>query len=372
MCYQIEKFHDQQLIDIVNELNNEGKLEIFSDSFDLPNLGELVCAQRRRPFDVELSFENLSVIVETKVDSDEGSRWDNTWQTQQIVQITENLDYLNETKRYFYITYGTSEFYTKQKENGDGLHKNGPYSNQFEHITLDRMIEFVESADLILPESDTRTKWLRMMRIEQEKRKLAGTLLTEFSNFRRMYLQIQNSNENDFPRTRFLYCGPELAFPVMFKVLELWNNCDSLRWKFGQLDLFPVGRISPSIHDSILNFCGLYFTNEEQSLTIYMEVNEDFNLNIKVTWEDNAQEDQIEDLIEQVQNMLDTANWPDFVRTKDRNYSQGESVQAVFELDFGFLEHAENIDLVVQNLSETVEVVKTVLAEEFNVELCTQ
>lgn len=364
MDYRNERIHDQQLIDIVNELKNERMLKIFSNSFDLLDLGELVRARHRQPFDVELSFENLSVVVETKVDSNEG--YDNEdekipWQTSRIVEKTRELDYLNERKRYFYITYGTSEFYTKQRENGDGLHKNGPYSDQFEHITLDQMINFVQLADGQLPRCDSRSKWLNMMRIEQNKRKMAGRLLREFSNFRRMYLEIQNFNENDFPRNRLLYCGPELAFPVMFKVLELWNHCEVLKRNFGQLDLFPVGRMSPSIHDSILNFCELNFTNDEQTFTIYMEVNEDFNLNIKVTWEDNAQEDQIE----QVQNMLDAAIWPDFVRTKHRNYSQGESIQAVFELDFGFLEHTEKIDLVVHKLSETVEVVKTVLAEDF-------
>ena len=367
MDYRNERIHDYQLVDIVNELNNEGMLNLFSNSFDLPDLGELINAQRRQPFDVELSFENLSVVVETKVDSIEGYYGDEDlpWQTSRIVEKTRELDYLKETKRYFYITYGTSEFYTKQRENGDGLHMNGPYSNQFEHITLDRMIKFVQLADEQLPTCDSRSEWLYMMQIEQEKRRLAGTLLTEFSNFRRMYLQIQNFNENDFPRNRFLYCAPELAFPVMFKVLERWNHCESLKRNFGQLDLYPVGRMSPSIHDSILNFCGLNFTNDKQIFTVYLEVNEDFNLNIKISWEDNAQEDQIADQIERVQNMLDDANWPDFVRTKDRNYSQGDSVQAVFELDIGFFEHAENIDLVVQNLSRTVEVVKTVLAEEF-------
>ena len=161
MDYRIEKAHDEQLIEIVKRLNEVGNLSIFSTSFSLPDLGNLIRAQRRRPFDIELSFENLSVVVETKVDSDEGGRWDEIWQTSQIVQKSEDLYYLNKRKRYFYITYGSSEFYTKLRENGDDLHMNGPYSDQFEHITLNRMIDFVQLAHSELRQCDMRCELKR-------------------------------------------------------------------------------------------------------------------------------------------------------------------------------------------------------------------
>ena len=366
MDYRIEKTHDEQLIEIVERLNEVGKLPIFSRYFSLPELGSLSNAQRRRPFDVELSFENLSVIVETKVDSAEGYR-DDTWQTSQIVEDSQELNYLNESlnerKQYFYITYGTSEFYTKQRENGDGLHMNGPYSDQFEHITLNRMIEFVQLADSQLPQCDTRYEWLKLMRFEKKRRGLAAELLKEFSNFRKKYLEIQDFEENDFPRNRFLFCSPELAFPVMFNVLNKWNRCEKHRQKFGQLKLVPVGRPSPSIHDSILNLCGLEFMNTEQTSKIYLEVNEDFNLNVKISWTDKFHESQRD----KIWNLLNGANWPKYVQTNVRDYSQGENTRAVFELDFGFLEHVEEIDLVIINLSETVEIIKRALGEEFNV-----
>ena len=366
MDYRIEKAHDIQLIEIIERLNEVGSLSIFSTSFSLPDLGNLTRAQRRKPFDIELSFENLSVVVETKVDSDEGGRWDKTWQTSQIVKKSEDLSYLNERKRYFFITYGTSEFYTKQRESGDGLNMNGPYSNQFEHVTLNRMIDFVQLADSELRQCDARCEWLKLMRIEKKRRESAAELLKEFSNFRSKYLKIQDFEENDFPRNRILYCGPELAFPVLFNILNIWNRCEKYRQNFGQLELYPIGRRSPSIHDSVLNFCGLKFTNIEQTLTIYLEVNEDFNLNLK--WRGNTHEGKQQ----QIWSMLNRGNWPEFVRTNVRDYTQGEGIRSIFELDFGFLEHVDKIDLVILKLSETVAVIKRVLGEEFKVTVSTK
>ncbi len=273
-------------------------------------------------------------------------------------------------RRYFFITYGTSEFYTKRREKSNGLHTNGPFAAQFQHITLDRMIKFVQCADGKLSQcDDSRREWLKMMKLEKKKRKSATRLLKKFSNFRKAYLELQDFEENDFPRNRFLYCGPERAFPAKFEILKVWNSCEKYRQHYGQLELFPVGRRTPSIHDSVLHFCDLKFTNHEKTLKIYMEVNEDFNLNIKITWEREFGEDLREPMRERIQCMLNSAKWPHDVRTNDRNYIQGN--QVIFKLDFGFLENIEDKDQVICNLSETAKEVKRVLRGKFNARVCT-
>ena len=74
--YRVERYHDEQLICLVRQLKKYDQLRILEEAFSIEDrLGELERAQRRRLFDVELTFSNLSIIVETKVDSDEGGRW---------------------------------------------------------------------------------------------------------------------------------------------------------------------------------------------------------------------------------------------------------------------------------------------------------
>ena len=76
----------------------------------------------------------------------------------------------------FFITYGTSEFYTKPYEPG-------PASPEFQHIPLDRMNHLVESSLAALPQirqSTDSVEWLRLMRIEKEKREKAQELLHSF------------------------------------------------------------------------------------------------------------------------------------------------------------------------------------------------
>ncbi len=75
---------------------------------DNRDLGHLRWAGRRRDFDVELEFANLSVAIETKVHADEGGRWPESWQTEGIAEQRKKLKGL-----CFYITYGASEFYMK-------------------------------------------------------------------------------------------------------------------------------------------------------------------------------------------------------------------------------------------------------------------
>lgn len=360
MNYRNEREHDEKLIRLVKMLNEHEQLNLFTQAFDLPECGELERAAHRQPYDVELTFANYSVVIETKVDSDEGGRWSYPliWQTTQIVQIAENLPYLHEEKHYRFITYGTSEFYTKHgHEDAENDHHIGPFDDHFVHIKLIQMIEFVELTNNIFTQCDAREEWLNLMQIwlnlmqiEQAKRNAAPDLLVEFSQFRNHYLAIHHI-ENDFPRNRFLFCAPELAFPVMGQLREQWNDNRKRKEHFGRLALYPVSRRSPPIHDSILGFWDLkVYLDEERERYCYFEINEDFNLNMKSAWD-------IDDQIGAIHNALnDQDDWPEYMNGVARNYHQ--AVHVVYEIDFAYLVNADNLALVLRNLILTMEHVR--------------
>ena len=361
MKYKNEKDHDKCLISLVKDLDREGQLDIVRQEFQIENnLEQLTHAQRRNVFDVELTFSNVSVVIETKVhsdengNSDEGGRWNGEWQTDRIVRITRSSDYLNylkEDKIYLFITYGTSEFYTKPYEAG-------PASSDFKHVGLDRMIGLVDSAVRVLPK-DTAEKyqeWLRLMKIEREKREKAVELLQYFSTFRTQYLTIHG--ENDFPRNRFLFCAPELAFPVLGSLAQQWNESEHVN-EFGKVSLYPISRNSPPA-DSVLNFWEMWKSSEWRSARLapgsihaesglYFEINEDFNLNVKI---ENRRECD-----DRIRDSLKDATWPDFVNGTCRYYKQGKQGPFVlYEIDFGFLRELNDMPRVMSNLVDTLRV----------------
>lgn len=350
MNYRSEREHDEQLICLIKNLDNHGRLDIVERGFGISNrLGELQYATHRGPFDVELTFTNLSIVVESKVDSDEGGRWDPEWQTERIAREAPAINYLKASKEYRFITYGTSEFYTKP-------YKQGPASDCFKHIGLDRMIDMVDSANNVLPQCNKREDWLQLMRVEQEKRNKAVELLQSFSNFRDMYLGIHG--ENDFPRNRFIFCAPELAFPVLGSLARQWNNSGHVK-KFGKLSLYPVARRSPP-HDSVLNFLEMWYKKKSTiiigntKVRYYLEINEDFNLNVK--FENDLNRGQKDE----VWRMLEQANWPTFVRCNCRDYRQG--VLVLYEIDFRLLAGLHNMSRTIDRLAHTVEVVVQALS----------
>lgn len=346
MNYKIEREHDELLIQLVNDLCGIDRLDLVENAFDVTIQGNTCEASHRQPFDVELTFENLSIVIETKVDSDEGGRWDSEWQTHATVKKCDDLYYLQEDKQYRFITYGTSEFYTKNC-------KAGPASPAFQHIGLDKMVALVNESEKILSPCVERTNWLNLMNIEQKKRKNANKLLQSYSRFRKEYLEIHQ--ENDFPRNRFLFCAPELAFPVLFSLLEEWGKSNFVN-KFGKLELYPVGRLSPSIHDSILNFFEMWqggvkdlgeLNSSNGDVSLYLEINEDFNLNIKTDSEVN------ESSKKEIWSRLKSTDWPSFTDHQCRDYQQGPLV--LYEVDFGFLDNLSDMKQVTTNLGQTVE-----------------
>ena len=277
--YNNEREHDCCLISLVKELNKAGRLDIFREGFRIErDLGPLKWAVHRRDFDVELEFANLSVAIETKVHSDEGGRWLESWQTEGIAEQRRKVKGL-----CFYITYGASDFYTKPYEMG-------PASTEFQHISLETMIHLVESSLVAVPQIGQRTdsaEWLRLMTIENEKREKAQELLHSFSVFRERYLDVHG--DNDFPRGRVACFAPELAFPVFSKFVKHWEESEYVG-RFGRLSVYPVPRGYSPVVDSVLNFWE--FSEKSQEGTgprlapdivgpeqyLYFEINEDFKL----------------------------------------------------------------------------------------------
>ena len=364
MNYRNEREHDYLLINLVEDLAARGQLDILGAALKIDSgLGNLERAQRRRPFDVELTFTNLSVVIETKVDADEDGRFGDEWQTERIVRESVNYGYLKQKKEFRFITYGTSEFYTKHYERG-------PASPEFQHIGLEAMIALVEAADNILPPCNNRQEWLRLMRIEKEKRNNAVELLQSFSEFRRQYLEIHG--ENDFPRNRLLFCAPEVAFPVLGSLAQEWYNSD-YTGRFGKVSIYPVGRRTPPVHDSILNFWEMWQGGNPILPTLgeailgnegglYLEINEDFNLNLKVPLKDEEGVVVVDNgTKEQVWNCLDGAAWPQFVNNYRRNYVQ--TVVVLYEIDFGLQEELNDMEQATENLAHTLEVLIRALGD---------
>ena len=177
------------------------------------------------------------------------------------------------------------------------------------------------------------------MKIERKKREKAVELLQYFSTFRTQYLTIHD--ENDFPRNRFLFCAPELAFPVLSSLAQQWNESEHVN-EFGRVSLYPIGRNSLPA-DSLLNFWEMWESSESD---LYFEINEDFNLNVKI---ENRPECH-----DQIRNSLKNANWPDFVNGTCRDYTQQVSV--LYEIDFGFLRELNDMPRVMNNLVDTLRV----------------
>ena len=355
MNYRNEKEHDHLLIKLAEDLGSQNRLDILGNALKIEGrLGELERKKPRRPFDVELTFSNLSVVIETKVDSDEDGRFENEWQTERIKKQAEvSCRYLKPKKEFIFITYGTSEFYTRHYETG-------PASTEFRHIRLEDMIALVEASDRVLPRCDERREWLELMQIEKEKRSSATDLLRSFSEFRKQYLKIHR--KNDFPRNRLLFCAPELAFPALSSLARKWNDSEH-KDRFGRVSLYPIGRLTPPIHDSILNFWEMWrepelptfgktiLGNEEGGF--YLEINEDFNLNIKLNGEVVAKDKK------KLWDCLEGAAWPSFIEKCRRDYTQG--VQVLYEIDFGFLDELNDMGRVIKNLASTLDILVEVL-----------
>lgn len=82
---------------------------------------------------------------------------------------------------------------------------------------------------------------------------------------------------------------------------------------------------------------------------LYFEINEDFNLNVKI---ENRRECD-----DRIRDSLKDATWPDFVNGTCRYYKQGKQGPFVlYEIDFGFLRELNDMPRVMSNLVDTLRV----------------
>lgn len=160
-----------------------------------------------------------------------------------------------------------------------------------------------------------------------------------------------------------MFCAPELAFPVLSSLSSAWNSSQYVK-KFGRVSLYPVSRMSPPVHDSILNFWEMWHSGkpslginliDTSKASFYFEINEDFNLNLKLD------SDELNDAIRNdVWKRLSGVNWPSFVNGYPREYKQGTFV--LYEFDFGFLKEVNDIPKVMNNLGQTLKIALKALA----------
>jgi hypothetical protein len=154
------------------------------------------------------------------------------------------------------------------------------------------------------------------MRIELKKRVSRADLLKEFSGFRKKYLSIHN--DIDFPNNRFTFCAPELAFPALGGLAEYWNSDMTLVTKFGRVSVYPVSRMTPPVHDSIMNFFEMMDSGKPAVGTkivgdlgkFYFEINEDFNLNLKLSLKLDS-DPLPESVRDEVWSRLRPVGWPE-------------------------------------------------------------
>jgi len=366
--FRSEFEHDQLLISLVRDLSSAGFLDIVQRHFrpdNIGNLGNLECSKRTRLFDVELTFSHVSLIIESKVDSEEGRDKD-MWQTTRIFEQSQNLPSLKEEKRYYFITYGTSEFYTKKCT--DGNFRRGPGDHRFHHVGLESIFKFVResldclvSCDKVSPYRD----WLLELERELTIRSEASSLLTTYATFRRQYLNL--TRDIDLPVNRLCVNLPELAFPLLGKLADHWNET---QWSktFGKVTVYPVSRRA-RVHDSILNFTELWGRSaplpflscggiipEQEWNTLYFEINEDFNLNLKVDTEDKNLAMRIKEYLmskKELPNIIDAA------KGVSRFYKQETFV--IYEWDINLLDNTNRMDLVCERLARTHDSVCKVL-----------
>ncbi|MCF8302727.1 MAG: hypothetical protein K9I94_05570 [Bacteroidales bacterium] len=352
--FKNEKFHDNNLINLIGLLSQNERLDLFENLIGINNgtLGNFIRGKSKRDFDVHLNFENYHVIIETKVDSAEGER-NNMWQTDRIFQ-DYSKNWNNKSLILIYLTYGLSEYYIKIRQ--DGSYSNGPFSTSFQHIGLKEITNFIERSieECVIDDYGILT-WLDWLKFELTKRDDNQYFLENINNLLIRYKATLNLT--DYPVNRLNIFVPEFTIPFYFNLCKSWNNLNNN--KIGKACLYPMGRRSSQVNDSILNFWELW--NCKQPLTakgllhdnsLYFEFNEDFNLHLKAK-ADVPNLNQLKELISSNRENLSMG----FTATQE-NYRQGTYV--LFEWDLKVLSNSietnvENIRKVIENAIEVLE-----------------
>lgn len=328
MDFRAEWDHDDRFMALMSGLSSIGRIDILERALDLPPLGHLRSAQRRRAFDVEAVFERHRLMIETKVDSDEGYRWDaednpSEWQTARIASLAGEKDIC------LFVTYGYSEFFTKWFDPGPAAADRG-----FRHVRLDDMVQLVSEAAPLLSDASVDA-WLEALRLEQAKRRAVPDMLTKYALFRRAYLNI--GDQVDFDVRRMAVNAPEIAFPAFDALRQAWAASPYVD-RHGRLALYPVNRRSPNLPDSILNWWELSCDGASLTLagtvpnrdwSLFFEVNEDFNLHLKCSTEHKDTADLVRN--EVARRLQEVAPTPYLIGSRPEFHKQG--VYAVWEWD---------------------------------------
>jgi|GEM_PF-2298452 hypothetical protein len=372
--FRNEQEHDWLLVGLVRDLDQTGRLDILSRHLlNGKTIGKLENAQRRRLFDVELTFENLSVIIETKVDSAEsgGGKWNaEAWQTERIFTESQQHAYLKPDRVYLFVTYGTSEFYIKDERNG---YQKGPGCTQFKHVKLEDMIRFIKDCleqKVVTAGNKYSIKgWYDELEQELEKRKAVKEFAQLFAQFRSRYLSIHS--DIDFPPHRTDISLPEIAFPLLAELGQIWNDDPKFNEPLGHVTSYPVSR-AQRVHDSILNFTELWGKPSLAPLTcggrskirtdgwnpIYFEINEDLHLHMKIM-DGEGIEEGIRGYVEKCSMQLGSvAETP--AKGSPCFYKQGSFV--VFEWDFGMWDNVFDLTVVAINLKQVLSQACRILA----------
>ncbi len=340
------------------QLSDQNLTNIFSKHIlrTSENLGQLRSAHRKRAFDVLLEFDNHAIVIETKVDSQESGGFDTEWQTTRIYNTYH--DYWPSKKVHFlFITYGLSEFYIKQTD--DGNFNNGPGSTSFKHITAEVMLNFTSSSLQQLESnhiSEELLVWKRWLAFEIEKRKKLDFYLENINNLLTEYKSFLGLT--DFPVNRMTLHTPEFTVPHYYNIATEWNH--KYAGQHGHLSLYRVNRMYTVLGDVILNFTELW-NNESFTFNglldpnngfIYFEINEDFNLHLKAM----AETRNIEIIFEFIKK-----NHPKLsikgINSAVEDYKQGAYV--LYEWDLGLLsnnipEITKNIDLILSTAKPVI------------------
>ena len=277
--FKNERFHDQNLIALIQILNNKKRIDLFEKMIDLEVgvLGNFISGIKKRDFDILLEFENYKIIIETKVDSEEGRR-EKLWQTEWIYKA-----YFGKNRIFLYITYGLSEYYIKERDNQN--YGNGPFSTKFLHVGCTKIHNFIKDALFECKiESSNLLEWEKWLDFELIKREENSKFLNDINNILIRYKA--PIKLTDYPVNRLNLFLPEFTIPFFYQICEKINNdIDEI---LGRCCLYPVGRGYAPTNDSVLNFSELWHSSSIltckgliQPNNLYFEFNEDFNLHLK-------------------------------------------------------------------------------------------
>jgi len=346
--FKNERFHDDNLIQIMSLIYESNQLGLVEDLLNIGNgtLGNFLNGRRKRDFDVLLEFENCNLLIETKVDSPEGQT-NGQWQTERIYQNYHNR-WGNKQLHFIYLTYGLSEFYIKKKD--DNNYSNGSYNTSFIHITCSQVFNFIESAiDICNIDENRLIQWKNWLQFEIEKRNENTEYLLNVNSILERY---KNSlNLTDYPVNRLNLFLPEFTIPYFFKLCTAWNNRNNEG--IGKACLYPKGRGYAPSNDSILNFWDLWDNQEYltcgdilDSNYLYFEFNEDFNLHLKASANIPRLENVKQFITENAQDLSNEFNGI------IEDYRQGAFV--LYEWDLKILsnqleENLINIESTIQN-----------------------